>query len=127
VTPGAVLILRVNGNNVTITTENLNGRALIGLSPGLDYHPLRFDSDRVTSANAYLTFYWTFIAAFSVAVFNMLPAFPFDGEKFLYHLLEDHVEENKRFSLRVLINAVFWGLLLANMVLSFVNFGLPRV
>jgi Zn-dependent protease len=127
VTPGAVLKLKINNKNVTITTENLNGRALIGLSPGLDYHPLRFDSDRIASANAYLTVYWIFIAAFSVALFNMLPAFPFDGEKFLVHLLEDHVEKNKQPSLRVLINAVFWGLLLANMVLSFVYFGLPRV
>jgi membrane-associated protease RseP (regulator of RpoE activity) len=127
VTPGSVLILKINNNTVTLTTENLTGRAVIGLSPGLDYHPLRFDSDRITSANSYLTFYWTFLAAFSVAVFNMLPAFPFDGEKFLFHFLEDHVEKNKRLSLRILINVIFWGLLVSNMVLSFVHFGLPRV
>jgi len=126
VTPGAVLILRINNKNKTITTENLNGHALIGLY-GLDYHPLRFDSDHITSANAYLTIYWTFIAAFSVAVFNMLPAFPFDGEKFLFHFFEDHVEKNKRLSLRISINAVFWGLLVANMILSFIHFGLPQV
>jgi membrane-associated protease RseP (regulator of RpoE activity) len=125
-TPGAVVVLRVNGNNVTVITENLNGRALIGLSYGLNYHPSLLGFDHVTSANLYLTLYWTFLAAFSVAVFNMLPAFPFDGEKFLFHLFEDRVEKGKRFSLRVLINAVFWGLLLANMILSFVYFGLPR-
>jgi membrane-associated protease RseP (regulator of RpoE activity) len=125
-TLGAVLILRVNDKNVSVTTENLNGRAVIGLSYGLDYHPSRFGFDRVTSANVYLTFYWTFVAAFSVAVFNMLPAFPFDGEKYLFYLLEDRVEKNRRFSLRVLISAVFLGLLFANMILSFVYFGLPR-
>ena len=126
VTPGAVLILRINDNNVRVVIANLSGRAVIGLSNGLDYHPSRFGLDRVASANVYLTFYWTFLAAFSVAVFNMLPAFPFDGEKFLFHLVEDRVGEGKHFSLRVLISAVFLGLLLANIVLSFVFFGLPR-
>jgi Zn-dependent protease len=56
----------------------------------------------------------------------MLPAFPFDGEKYLFYLLEDRVEKNRRFSLRALISAVFLGLLFANMILSFVYFGLPR-
>jgi membrane-associated protease RseP (regulator of RpoE activity) len=124
--PGAVLIFRVNDKNVSVATENLNGRAVIGLSYGLDYHPSRLGFDRVVSANVYLMFYWTFVAAFSVAVFNMLPAFPFDGEKFLFYLLEDRVEKSRRFSLRVLISVVFLGLLFANMVLSFVFFGLPR-
>jgi hypothetical protein len=122
-TPGAVLILRVNNNNVSVTTENISGRAVVGLY-GLNYYPSRLGFDRVTSANMYLTFYWTFLAAFSVAVFNMLPAFPFDGEKFLFHLLENRVKKDRQFSLRVLINTVFWGLLLANMVLSFLHFGL---
>ena len=126
VTPGAVLILRVNNNETSIVTGNLNGRAIIGLSNGLDYHPSRFGLERVASANLYLTFYWTFLAAFSVAVFNMLPAFPFDGEKFLFYLVEDRVEQNKRFLLRALISVVFLGLLVANIVLSFVFFGLPR-
>lgn len=125
-TPGAMINLTVNGNYKTVTTENLNGRAIIGLSYGFDYHPFLLGFDRVVSANLYLTFYWTFLAAFSVAVFNMLPAFPFDGEKFLFYLFEDRVEKNKRFSLRVVINIIFWGLLLANMILSFVFFGLLR-
>jgi membrane-associated protease RseP (regulator of RpoE activity) len=121
--PGAVLILRVNDNNVSVTTENISGRAVVGLY-GLNYYPSRLGFDRATSANMYLTFYWTFLAAFSVAVFNMLPAFPFDGERFLFHLLENSVKKDKQFSLRVLINTVFWGLLLANIVLSFLHFGL---
>lgn len=125
-TPGAVVILRINDSNMSVTTENLNGRAIIGLSYGLDYRPFRLGFDHVVSANLYLTFYWTFLAAFSVAVFNMLPAFPFDGEKFLFHLFEDRVEKSRRFSFRVMINVVFWGLLLANMILSFVFFGLLR-
>jgi membrane-associated protease RseP (regulator of RpoE activity) len=127
VTPGSTLILRINDNDVSVVTENLNGRAVIGLSNGFDYRPCRLGLDRITTANLYLTSYWVFLAAFSVAVFNMLPAFPFDGEKFLYYSIENYMGKEKKLPLRILINAIFLGLLLANMVLSFWYFGLPRV
>lgn len=127
VVPGANLTLKINDYMIPLTTENISGRAVIGLSNGFNYHPCRLGSDRITTANAYLILYWTFLAAFSVAAFNMLPAFPFDGEKFLYYYLADYVGEGKRLLLRVLINVVFLGLLLANIVLSFWFFGLPRV
>ena len=127
VKPGETLTVDVNHNNITLVTENLTGRAVIGVSPAINYYPLRFYSNPVVSANVFLTFYWTYVAAFSVAIFNMLPAVPFDGDKFLYSLLEDRVQKNRRVLLHVLINAIFWGLLLANFVLSFVHFGLPQV
>ena len=126
VTPGSNLSILVNNHLVTIKTENLSGRAIIGIY-GLDYHPSRIGLDRITTANAYLTLYWTFVAAFSVAVFNMLPAFPFDGEKFLYYSLADYVKEKNRLRLRVLINVIFLGLLVSNVVLSLWFFGLPSV
>jgi membrane-associated protease RseP (regulator of RpoE activity) len=126
VTPGSNLSIQVNNHLITVTTENLSGRAIIGVY-GLDYHPSRLGLDRITTANAYLTLYWTFIAAFSVAVFNMLPAFPFDGEKFLYYSLADYVGEKNRLRLRILINVVFLGLLVSNVILSLWFFGLPSV
>jgi len=126
VTPGSNLSIEVNNRLVTIVTENLSGRTIIGIY-GLDYHPSRLGLDRIATANAYFTVYWTFIAAFSVAVFNMLPAFPFDGEKFLYYSLADYVEEKDRLRLRILINVVFLGLLVSNVILSLWFFGLPSV
>jgi len=127
VTPGTLVVLRINEENVSIMTENLDGRAVIGLSSGFNYHPFRLGFDRVVSVNFYLFLDWVFLAAFSVAVFNMLPAYPFDGEKFLYYSLKDYVGEKRQMLFRVLINVVFLGLLLTNMVLSFLLFGLPSV
>jgi len=126
VTPGSNLSIEVNTHLVIVTTENLSGRAIIGIY-GLNYYPSRLGLNRITTANSYLTLYWTFIAAFSVAVFNMLPAFPFDGEKFLYYSLADHVEEKNRLRLRILINVIFLGLLVSNVILSLWFFGLPSV
>jgi membrane-associated protease RseP (regulator of RpoE activity) len=127
VPPGANLTQKIHDRIVHITTENVSGRAIIGLSNGFNYHPCRLGFDRITTINAYLVLYWTFLAAFSVAVFNMLPAFPFDGEKFLYYYFADYVGERRRLLLRVLINIVFFGLLLSNIILSFWFFGLPSV
>jgi len=100
---------------------------VIGLSYGQNYHPSLLGLDRITSVNSYLFLDWVFLAAFSIAVFNMLPVFPFDGEKYLYYYLKDYVRKERQFSLRVLVNVAFLGLLLANMILSFLWFGLPSI
>jgi membrane-associated protease RseP (regulator of RpoE activity) len=126
VRPGSNLSIQINNHVVTVTTENLSGRAIIGIY-GLDYHPSRLGLNRIATANVYLTLDWTFLAAFSVAVFNMLPAFPFDGEKFLYYFLADYVEEKNRLRLRILINAIFLVLLVSNVILSIWFFGLSSV
>ncbi|MEM2102666.1 MAG: site-2 protease family protein [Candidatus Bathyarchaeia archaeon] len=123
VTPGDVLVFRINDVPVVVIPQNSDGRAVIGLL-GFDYHPFRLGFDRVVGVNFYLFLDWVFTVAFSVAVFNMLPVYPFDGEKFLYYSVRDYVGEKKRVWLRVLINVVFSGLLLTNMVLSFLWFGL---
>ncbi|MGQ9566265.1 MAG: site-2 protease family protein [Candidatus Bathyarchaeales archaeon] len=125
VTPGDVLVFTINDVSVVVISQDLDGRAVVGLL-GFDYHPFRLGFDRLVGVNFYLFLDWVFIVAFSVAVFNMLPVYPFDGEKFLYYSVRDYVEEKKRLQLRILINVFFWGLLLANMVLSFLWFGLPN-
>jgi len=128
VTAGAVLVLKINDDKIlNITTENVDDRAVIGLSYGLNYHPCRLGFGRIITANTYLVLYWIFLAAFSVAVFNMLPVYPFDGEKLVYYCLEGYVSKEKRFSVRVWVNVVFLGLLLSNMVLSLWWFGLLSV
>ena len=56
----------------------------------------------------------------------MLPLYPFDGERFLYYILEGATRRWKR-ELRIVINAFSIGLLAANMVLSFVRYGLISI
>jgi membrane-associated protease RseP (regulator of RpoE activity) len=126
VTPGSNLTIRINDREVIVKTENIDGKAKIGFY-GQDYHPSLLGLDRVAAVSFYLFLDWVFLAAFSVAVFNMLPAFPFDGEKFVYYSLRNYVGKEKQFRLRLLINVVFAGLFLSNVILSLLRFGLTSI
>jgi membrane-associated protease RseP (regulator of RpoE activity) len=113
--------------NITIVTAvnpSNSSRGLIGFELGLIpvYYPSRFGLDQYASIHLYLGLFWTYMLGVSVAIFNMLPAFPFDGERVLYYPLAGLVKKGKR-ELRWGLNAFVWGLFVLNVALSFWRFG----
>lgn len=119
--------------NLTITTwadkEN-KSRAIVGfITAGFisrllpTYQPNRLGLDQYTGINLYWTMFWIYLVAFSVAVLNMLPLFPFDGERVLYYPLERFVKKRKR-ELRIALSAFTLGLFALNVIFSFWRFGL---
>jgi membrane-associated protease RseP (regulator of RpoE activity) len=109
---------------VTAVNPSNSSRGLIGFELGLIpvYYPSRFGLDQYASIHLYLGLFWTYMLGVSVAIFNMLPAFPFDGERVLYYPLADLVKKGKR-ELRWGLNAFVWGLFVLNVALSFWRFG----
>ena len=127
VKPGQTLILETSsGIHKVITTESSDGRAIIGviLFPG--YYRSRLGLSHLVDVHLYLTLYWINLLSINIAIINMLPLYPFDGERFLYYILEGATRRWKR-ELRIVINAFSIGLLAANMVLSFVRYGLISI
>jgi membrane-associated protease RseP (regulator of RpoE activity) len=131
--PNTTLVITVlHGNlekNLTLTTiARPSNRSIgaIGVILGAPYRPNRLGLDQYTSINLYWTLFWIYVLAFSVAIFNMLPAYPFDGERVLYYPLERLVKKRKR-ELRVALSVFTWGLLLSNIFLSFWRFGFLRL
>jgi len=130
VNPGEKLNVTVLNNNevkhVIITTvdapEN-KSRAIIGFSRWTDYRPNKLGLNQYTGVNLYWTVFWTYAIAFSVAVFNMLPLYPFDGERVLYYPLERLVKKRKR-ELRICISGFTLGLFALNVILSLWQYGL---
>jgi len=129
---GENLILTVLKNNevkpVTITTAadpDNPSRAIIGLSTGLgaSYRPNKLGLDQYTGINLYWTLFWTYAFAFGIAVVNMLPMYPFDGERVLYYPLERFVKKRKR-ELRISITAFTLGLFALNIIISLWRYGL---
>jgi membrane-associated protease RseP (regulator of RpoE activity) len=58
-----------------------------------------------------------------VAIFNMLPLYPFDGERVLYYPLERLVKKRKK-ELRISLSAFTLGLFALNVVISLWRYGL---
>lgn len=130
VKPDETLTLTVlHGNqNVTrdITTaaaEENKSRAIIGVFQVSTYSPNRLGIDQYTGVHLFWTVFWIHLLSLSVAIFNMFPLYPFDGERFLYYPLEKLLGKQK-LKLRKMLNVLFLGLLAGNMVLSFVRYGL---
>ncbi len=121
--PGDTLVLTTNKGDRTLnTTSDEKNRAIIGviLFPFSSYRPSILRLEHYTNVNLFLTLFWVHLIALSVAIFNMFPLYPFDGERFLYYPLKRLVGKRK-LRLREALNAVSLGLLAGNMILSFVG------
>lgn len=127
VTPGDVVTLKTNRGDIEITTENgSRGQPIVGLAYYADYYPSRIPLEYYTSIHLNLTLFWLHLISVSVAVFNMLPLYPFDGERFLYYSLKKIVRKRHR-EARVLFNVICFGLIAINIALSFIIFGFIRI
>jgi len=132
---GQNLSLTVLHNNIVeqvlITTASApenRSRAIIGLNTGLgaSYQPNRLGLDQYTGVNLYWTIFWIYVFAFSLAVFNMLPLYPFDGERVLYYPLERFVKKRKR-ELRISLSAFTLALFALNIIISIWRYGLIAI
>lgn len=133
VKPGENLTLTVFHNNmiqnVTVTTlaaDDNKSRAITGFSRWSEYHPSRVQLEQYTGVNFYWTVFWTYLIALSVAIFNMLPLYPFDGERVLYYPLERLVKKRKR-ELRIAVSGFTLGLFALNIILSLWQYGLVAI
>jgi len=110
-------------NITTIAAEENKSRAIIGVFQVSTYSPNRLGLDQYTGVHLFWALFWIHILSLSVAIFNMFPLYPFDGERFLYYPLEKLVGKQK-LKIRKMLNVLFLGLLAGNMILSFVRYGL---
>jgi membrane-associated protease RseP (regulator of RpoE activity) len=135
VEPGQNLDLTVLHSNqveqviiTTVSAPENESRAIVGLNTGLgaSYQPNRLGLDQYTGVNLYWTIFWIYAFAFSLAVFNMLPLYPFDGERVLYYPLERFVKKRKR-ALRIGLSAFTLSLFALNIIISIWRYGLIAI
>jgi membrane-associated protease RseP (regulator of RpoE activity) len=127
--PGDTLVLNTNKGDIPVnTTSDEKGRTILGLIPFpfSSFRPDILGLEHYTSVNLFMTLFWVYLVASSVAIINMFPLYPFDGERFLYYPLKRLIGKRK-LKLREALNVVFLGLFAGNMVLSFVRFGLISI
>ena len=129
--PGQVVSLQTQRGTFSVRTAadpTNSSHALIGinLSESINYVPKFSFLSSDLPDSLFRAEYWASVVLTSVAVINMLPMFPFDGDKFLETALNMlGVREVKQ--IRTVANGAAYAILLMNVLLSFLRFGFMRL
>jgi membrane-associated protease RseP (regulator of RpoE activity) len=131
VSPGQVIVIGTKTGSYMVKTgvdQNNATRALIGISGLTDlivYDPkLPFLSSDFPNILLHAE-YWLSVVLVSVALINMLPMYPFDGDKFIDTAL-NVLGIRKTKGIRSALNGTAYALLILNVGLSLVRFGFLR-
>jgi membrane-associated protease RseP (regulator of RpoE activity) len=131
VKPNTTLIIATDKGNFTVRAqadpENEN-RSIIGVytADHYEYEPkMKFLPENLPQhiINAEM---WIYIVSLSVALVNMLPFYPLDGDKFFCTVLKSLAFKRVK-EIRILANAASIAILGLNLTLSFLVFGFMRV
>ena len=131
VVPGQSIVIVTFSGTFKVTTgvdKNNASHALIGISELADnimYNPkMPLLSSEFPPMLLHAEF-WLSIVLVSVALINMLPMYPFDGDKFLETALNVFGVKNTK-SIRSIANSAAYVILLLNIGLSLLRFGFVR-
>ncbi|MDQ1279029.1 MAG: hypothetical protein QG670_289 [Thermoproteota archaeon] len=129
-TPGNHLKIETSSGVWDIVTEvnpsNLS-RGFIGVEDLSNYYPLRLgEFSSFFSYNIYMFFNWSAFLMVNLAIFNMLPLFPLDGEAYVYSILREKVKKGLT-PIRIFINSFCLGLIGLNMILTFLIYGFIQI
>ncbi len=124
--PNTLVVVTLNNGqikNVVTTPAPSNGtRALLGIStfayyaPRSSILPVQFPFQLASQLN------WLLIILLGVGIVNMLPLFPFDGDRYFDTILSVLGLKNTKRA-RTLMGIVSFGLLASNLILSYALFG----
>ena len=126
-TPGSTVTVHLNNPSQTLTimtgsSEPNTSRAILGVISA-NYVPLRYQFLPVYSSYQLLTaFSWMQLILLGVALVNMLPLFPFDGDRYFDTVLGVLGLKSTK-NVRIVASVISLGLLSSNIILSYILFG----
>jgi membrane-associated protease RseP (regulator of RpoE activity) len=130
-TPGervSVTVLR-DGQEISLTVVTTSSpddaeRGLLGIVRGPFPHmPPKSSFYIPWPPQVFMFLLWVWMLSFFIGIFNMLPMFPLDGEKYISSALENRVSKRSLFATRIGINALAFGLLGANILATVIKSG----
>jgi len=128
--PGGTVEMATSIGRIAIETASREGRSIIGVILS-NYHRPRTGllENRVGRQIPYhflFLVFWTYTVGLSTAMFNMLPVYPFDGDRF-FEVITSRIAKENAPEIRKFYNAIFLGLLGANVMFSITRFGLAVI
>ena len=130
-TPGEQANVTILRNGETINLTVLVGSAPDDPSKGLlgivrsafPYVPPKVPYYIPWPAPIFTFLLWVWMLSFFIGIFNMLPMFPLDGEKYIGSALENKVSKRSLLVIRIGINALAFGLLGSNIIATIIKSG----
>lgn len=130
VRPGDRLVIEMSSgvrNIVAGVNSSNSSRGLIGVEGLSNYYPLRLGEwSSQFSYNLYMMLNWCSFLMVNLAIFNMLPLYPLDGEAYVYSILREKLKERLP-AARVLVNSFSLALIGLNIGLTFLRYGLIQI
>lgn len=126
--PGDVVLVDTQRGEFLLTTSanpQNSSIAFLGITSlvGYVYHPLRIgEFSTLLTYNLSLSLDWIQLVMINLAILNMLPMFPLDGDGFVYSILKYKLNRRAD-AARTVINIISFGLLGLNIALSFIRYG----
>lgn len=128
--PKTLLVIETsNGvrNVVTKVSAENESKGIIGVRELVTYNSIRVGKINAQfSYFLYMTLNWISFLMINLAIFNMIPLPPFDGGNFIYSLLKEKLKRGVR-QVRLIINLFFLTLIVLNVGLSFIKYGLTPI
>ena len=128
--PETLLVIETsNGvrNVVTKVSAENESKGIIGVRELVNYSSIRVGKINTRfSYFLYMTLNWISLIMINLAIFNMIPLFPFDGGNFIFSLLKEKLKRGVR-EVRFIINLVFLTLIVLNIGFSLINYGLTPI
>jgi membrane-associated protease RseP (regulator of RpoE activity) len=129
VLPNSVLLVSTNKGNFLLNLKHSlenSSRAIIGIY-SFNYYEPRFSLFPVQMPyHIYMLENWMQTIFISVALINMLPLYPLDGDRFLDAILKMlSIKNTKR--IRIIASSIAAMILGLNLALSFLNFGFIKI
>ena len=122
VIPGETLELTTSRGVRWMVVRNSTKEKPLGVLSYWIYYPSKAVFGPLFDVHLWFALLWGEIVYSSLAILNMLPLFPFDGEKFVFYMIERFAKERSK-EIRIVLSAVFLGIIAGNMILSFIKYG----
>jgi membrane-associated protease RseP (regulator of RpoE activity) len=130
VRPKTLLVIETsNGIRNVQTTSSVDNssRGIIGVRDLTNYYALCIgEINTQVTYQTYTILNWISIIMVNLAIFNMVPLIPLDGEKFIYSIVQATMTKRIK-ETRIVINVVFLTLILLNFLFSFATYGINPI
>jgi len=130
--PGDTVVLETSGGMlqfVTASNPENSSIAYLGIRSLVNYryYPLRLgEFSTEFTYHLRLTFEWVQLIMVNLAIFNMLPMYPLDGDGFVYSILRGKLKRGVN-GVRTVVNVFSMSLLGLNIALSFIRYGMTPI